>query len=146
MFCPQCRTTCADCEIPLVSELLLDLLKPDPEYAKNVHLYSPQNEVELALLKSILDSKGVKYFVRNDNFGSMEVGPRIGLFNAKMIEVQDDHYERAKELLADYFEKTTKKIGGPEEKYSLFDKIRMVFEVLVFGWIMPGRIKTKSRD
>ncbi len=111
-----------------------------------IDLYSPQNEVELALLKSILDSEGIKYIVRNDNFGSMEVGPRIGLFNAKMIVVQDDHYERAKELLADYLEKTKKKTEEPEEKYSLFDKIRMLFEVLVFGWIMPGRKKTKSRD
>jgi len=111
-----------------------------------IDLYSPQNEVELALLKSILDSEGIKYFVRNDNFGSMEVGPRIGLFNAKMIEVQDDHYERAKELLADYLGKTKKKTEKAEETYSVFDKIRMVFEVLFFGWIMPGRKKTKSRD
>jgi len=111
-----------------------------------IKLYSPQNEVELALLKSILDSEGIRYFVRNDNFGSLEVGPRIGLFNAKMIEVQDDQYERAKELLADYLDKTEKKTEDPENKYSLFDKIRMVFEVLLFGWIMPGRKKTKGHD
>ncbi len=63
-----------------------------------------------------------------------------------MIEVQDDQYERAKELLADYLDKTEKKTEEPENKYSLFDKIRMVFEVLAFGWIMPGRIKTKGHD
>jgi hypothetical protein len=48
------------------------------------------------LLKSILEGEGIYYFVRNDNFGSLEVGPRIGLFNTKMIQVQDDHYERAR--------------------------------------------------
>ena len=92
-----------------------------------IDVYSPQNEVELALLKSILDSEGIRYFIRNDNFGSLEVGPRIGLFNAKMIEVQDDQYERAKELLTDYLKRTENKAEEPENKYSLFDKIRMVF-------------------
>jgi hypothetical protein len=110
-----------------------------------INLYSPQNEVELAILKSILDSENIKYIVRNDNFGSLEVGPRIGLFNAKMIVVQDDQYEKAKELLADYLDKTEKKTEERDNKHSLFDKIRMVFEVLVFGWIMPGR-KTKGHD
>ncbi len=85
-----------------------------------INLYSPQNEVELALLKSILDSENVKYIVRNDNFGSLEVGPRIGLFNAKMIVVQDDQYERAKELLVDYLDKTGKKTEEPENKYSFY--------------------------
>jgi len=111
-----------------------------------IDLYSPQNEVELALLKSILDAESINYFVRNDNFGSLEVGPRIGLFNAKMIIVQDDQYERAKELIADYFEQTDKKTDEPEQKFSLFDKIRMAIEVLVFGWIMPGKMKYKKRD
>ncbi len=109
-----------------------------------IDLYSPQNEIELALLKSILGAEGINYFVRNDNFGSLEVGPWIGLFNAKMIVVQDNQYERAKELLADYFEKTNKKTEEPVQRFSLFDKIRMIVEVLVFGWIMPGRKKTKG--
>ncbi len=111
-----------------------------------VHLYSPENDAELALLKSILDSEDINYFVKNDNFGSLEVGPRIGLFNAKMIDVQDDQYERASELLADYLEKTKKDAVEQAKEYSLFDKIRMVIEVLVFGWLMPGRRKTKKND
>ena len=138
---------CADCKIPLVLKLpLAPPSEPKPEYVTYVHLYSPQNEVELALLKSILDAEEINYFVRNDNFGSLEVGPRIGLFNAKMIEVQDDQYEGAKELLSDYFDKTKGKTQEPDKKHSLSDKIRMVIEVLLFGWIMPGRKKTKTHD
>jgi len=97
-------------------------------------------------LKSILDYEGISCFVRNDNSGSLEVGPRIGLFNAKMIEVQDDQYERAKELLADSFEKTKKQMEEPVRESSLFDKLRMVIEVLLFGWLMPGRTKSKKHD
>ncbi len=152
MYCPKCRTefrkgfnTCSDCEIPLVAELPPEPPPPPaPEYVNFINLYSPQNEVELSMLKSILDSEGISYFVRNDNFGSLEVGPHIGLFNAKMIKVQDDQYEKAKEILTDYLEKTHEQIEEPLKEYSLLDKIRMVIEFLLFNWVMPGKIKHKA--
>jgi hypothetical protein len=109
-----------------------------------IELYSPRNEVELALIRSILDSERINHFVRNDNFGSMEVGPRIELFNKKMILIQDEQYERAKELLADYLSRTEDKTEVSEVRYSLLDKIRMAIEVLLFGWLMPGRKKRKG--
>ncbi len=159
MYCPKCKKkfkwlllTCPDCGVPLEASLIQEVAKPSKEaereikYINYVPLYSPQNESELTLLKSILDSEGFNYFVRNDNFGSLEVGPRIGLFNAKMIEVQGDQYEQANELLSDYFEKTKKEPEESAKEYSWFDKIRMVIEVLVFGWLMPGRRKAKKLD
>jgi Putative prokaryotic signal transducing protein len=154
MYCPKCRTeyrkgfsTCSDCEVALVPELPPEPLPPPaPEYVNFINLYSPQNEIEMSMLKSILDSEGIRYFVRNDNFGSLEVGPHIGLFNAKMIEVQDDQYEKAKELLADYLEKTYEHNEEPLKKYSMFDKIRMVIEFFLFNWVMPGKIKHKAKN
>jgi hypothetical protein len=152
MYCPKCRTqyqkgitTCADCEVPLVPQLPPEPPPPQaPGYVNFINLHSPQNESELSLIKSILDSESISYFVRNDNFGSLEVGPHIGLFNAKMIQVQDDQYEKAKELLNDYLEKTHEQIEEPLTKYSMFDKIRMVIEFLLFNWVMPGKIKHKA--
>jgi hypothetical protein len=153
MICPKCKaeyregfTTCADCKIPLVSKLPPNQPPEPTEYIKYVHLYSPQDEVELALLKSILDAEGISYFVKNDHFGSLEVGPRIDIFNAKMIEVQDHQYERAQELLSDYFEKTKRESQEPPAKHSLLDKIRMAGEILLFGWMMPGRKNRNTRD
>jgi len=101
--------------------------------------------MELVLLKSVLDSEGIKYFVRNDNFGSLEVGPYIGLYNGKMIQVQDDQYKRAKELLSDFVEKIKKSTKKSFAEYSLFDRIRMAVEFLVFGWIMPGKARRKVK-
>lgn len=40
--------------------------------------------------------------------------------------------------MADFLDKTEDE-DAPVEGYSLSDKIRMAFEVLLFGWIMPGR-------
>jgi hypothetical protein len=159
MFCPMFKKkfkwlllTCPDCGAPLEVSLIQEVANLGKEAAREIKyinyvpLYSPQNESELTLLKSILDSEGINFFVRNDNFGSLEIGPRIGLFNAKMIVVQDDQYARANELLSDYFEKTKKQPEESSKEYSSFDKIRMVIEVLVFGWLMPGRRKTKKLD
>ena len=111
-----------------------------------LELYSPNNEVELAMLKSILDAEGINYFVRNEKFGSLEIGPKIELFNKKMIMVQDDQYEKAKEILRDYLESTEGKSESAEKKYSLPDYIRMVIEFLLFGWIMPGRKRSKKSN
>lgn len=62
-----------------------------------------------------------------------------------MIEVQDDQYDSAKELLIDFLEKTASKNVEPD-RYSLFDKFRMLLEVFVLGWIVPGRGSKKARD
>jgi hypothetical protein len=110
-----------------------------------IKLYSPRNEPELAIIKSILDGEGVDYFVRNDHFGSMEVGPRIRLFNAKDILVAEEHYDRARELISDFLN-VTEEERGSEPEYSLCDKVRMVFEILLFGWIMPGRRNRRKAD
>ena len=50
-------------------------------------LYSPDNDAELALIKSLLDAEGIHYFVHNDHFGTLRVGPRIELLNTKTIMV-----------------------------------------------------------
>ena len=62
-------------------------------------LYSPENDSELAIIRSILDGEGIQYFVHNDHFGTLQVGPQIDLFNAKTIMVSEDQYERAKEIV-----------------------------------------------
>ncbi len=135
-----------DSALRLLQHRHTDKMSATDQYVKYVHLYSPESDAELALLKSILDSESIGYFVKNDNFGSLEIGPRIGLYNSKTIEVRDDQYERANELLSDYFDKTKIKTAEQVDEYSLFDKIRMVIEVLVFGWLMPGRRKSKKLD
>lgn len=150
MFCPICKaeyrrgfTICNDCGARLVRELP----EHQPELPhKMIDLYSPNNEPELAMLKSILEAEGITYFVKNENFGSMEVGPQIALFNKRMIMCPDDQCERASELIRDYLGHTVRKEDKPGQGYSLFDKMRMAFEILLFGWIMPGKKNRRSGD
>jgi len=150
MFCPICKaeyrpgfTHCSDCNAELVSELLPDRPK---ETHDMVNLYSPNNEIELAMIKSLLNAEGFNYFVKNENFGSMEVGPQIALFNRRIIMVQDDQLEKASALINDYLKETTVKEDEPGQSYSLFDKIRMAIEILLFNWLMPGKKKRKYHN
>lgn len=106
---------------------------------KHVHLvelYSPESEIEVLLVKSILDDAGIDYFVRNDTFGSLTVGPHIAHYNRKTVFVAADQVDDARELILDLHDKT--RVEQPPA-YSLGDKLRMVAEFFLFGWIMPGR-------
>jgi len=102
-------------------------------------LYSPENNAELALIKSVLDGEGIKYFVHNDHFGSLKVGLKIDLFNAKTILVPDEEYERAHEIIEDFI--SNQEITSEDETIgiSLRDKIRMIVEAILFSWFMPGK-------
>jgi hypothetical protein len=103
-----------------------------------IKLYSPRNQAELALIESILEEDNIPYFIHNNHFGSLEIGPLIDIYNKKTIMVEEAYEERAKELLQDFLA-ATKEDRVPIAPYSIFDKIRMAFEVLFFGWFIPGR-------
>ena len=66
-----------------------------------IKLYIPKDESELAVIKSILDSAEIPYYVRNEFFGSLYIGVAIGSFNSKPIFVPEDLYNDAKELLSE---------------------------------------------
>ncbi|MEW6068166.1 MAG: DUF2007 domain-containing protein [Nitrospirota bacterium] len=110
-----------------------------------IKLYSPNNPAELALIQSILEEERIQYFIHNDNFGSMEVGPSIDIFNMKTIMIDKKDEERARELLQDFFKTTKEDTETVQQSYSLFDKIRMAIEALIFMWFVPGRHKIKSK-
>jgi hypothetical protein len=105
------------------------------EIDRLVPLCSPQNAGEEAVLRSLLRSEGVEFFVFNDFFGSMKVGPVIPLYNQKFILVARQDLDRSRELLAARVEE-----DGPvrEPRLSTGDKLRMLLEVLIFHWIIPG--------
>jgi hypothetical protein len=108
-------------------------------------LYSPNNDSELALIKSILDGEGIPYFVHNDHFGTLKVGPKIELFNAKTIMVAEKDYEVSKEIVDDFLKNTQEVLAKTKSKYSIRDKIRMVIEAILFTWFIPGNRWNKRK-
>jgi hypothetical protein len=112
----------------------------DAEYEQLVKLYSPRGEGELALLRSVLDRVEIPYFVQNNHFGALHVGPEVDLFNRKTILVPEARAEAAQELILDFL-KVSAEDRAP---WTLKDRVRMVLELLLFGWFIPGRMTRRK--
>ena len=111
-----------------------------------VELLHPTDEVDLAFIKSVLNAEGLHFVVRNENFGGLYVGPQIELYNRKTVLVERGYEDLAHELLSVYLNEDAELIeeaqtGDPMPPdgiwMRIFDKVRLVFEVLFFGWLMP---------
>jgi hypothetical protein len=99
-------------------------------------LCSPRSASELAVIGSLLRAEGIAFFIHNEHFGAMEVGPSIPLLNERTVFVAEQDYERAAEVIA-------RPSGSEAEapvgrQVSFLGKLRMLLEVLAFVWVMPG--------
>jgi hypothetical protein len=112
---------------------------------KMIRLYSPRDLGELSLIESILKGESIPYFIHNNHFGSLEVGPQIDIYNKKTIMVAEEDEERAKELISDFI-KTTRDETTKIQPYSWFDKVRIILEALLFTWFMPGRHRKRLQN
>ncbi len=63
-----------------------------------VKLIEPQDEGELALIKSLLDGNNIRYFVHNEHFGSLYPGLSLP-FNRRVVMVEESDLGRAGTLL-----------------------------------------------
>jgi hypothetical protein len=102
-------------------------------------LYSPRSESELLVLRSVFDAAGLHYFVKNDLFGSLAVGPQIDHYNRKTVYVAAEDLDEARLLVLEFLERTAEPADLPREPLGLKDVLRMTVELLLFGWFMPGR-------
>ena len=98
MFCPNCKTeyregftVCADCNIDLVDALPKE---KEPEFIDFKEVLATYNTGDVAFIKSLLDSEGVHYFFKGENF--MYVRP---LADPVRLMVRMDQIELAVDLL-----------------------------------------------
>lgn len=104
-----------------------------------IELHSPDSEGELLFLKSLLDEAGIPYYVHNERFGSLMAGPQIAHYNRKTIWVHEADRHEAAALISDFLHRTGAHEPGPRRAYTFGEKLRMIGEVLLFGWFLPGR-------
>ncbi len=62
-------------------------------------LLSINSEIELAIIKGILEGEGIPFVVTNEHFGSLFSGPISYEYTEKTILVDEENVERARELL-----------------------------------------------
>jgi hypothetical protein len=105
-------------------------------------VYKPKSGAELAIIKSLLFGEGIPFNVLNEGFGSLEIGPQIGLFNERIIQVPDDHAQRASEIIQDYLSKTID--VAPVENYSFYGKVINVVVNMCRRWKRRNRENNRS--
>jgi len=109
-----------------------------------VHVATPQTESELAVMVSLLDAHDIPYFVHNRGFGGLYPGPQLHIYNARRIMVQADRVSEARDLLSVF-------MGPPadfetERKLSVWDKLRVIGEAVVFAWFIPAKRAKLPKD
>ena len=102
-------------------------------------VFTPENEVDLAFVKGLLDEAGMRYFVQNDHFGSLYIGPVVPLFNAKAVMVAPQDEGRARAVIEAFAAEKAVASNDARRDYSWKDLLRVFLEIFVFGWGVPGR-------
>lgn len=111
MFCPDCGAEyrpeireCADCGVPLVPALPPEEA-PDPD-ARIVPVFRTTDAMILPIVKGLLDSAGIEYFVQGEEaLGLIPVGSagsavaRASL--GAIVHVHEDDADSVREMLAE---------------------------------------------
>lgn len=104
MFCPKCKCEyregfnfCSDCKIELVEHLPSEELPSEEfEYSELVTIAETMDFSIIPIVKSILDSEEIRYFIKGEMIRSIAV-----LNNIMEIQVSIEDVQKAKDLLKD---------------------------------------------
>jgi hypothetical protein len=70
-----------------------------PDY-KFMNVYKTPSSAKIAIIKSLLDSENIPYFIKGEHFGTL-YGPADGM-SAMEVMVREDYAQGAIELLKDF--------------------------------------------
>lgn len=69
-----------------------------------IKIFSPKNEAELTVIRSILESERIPYHIRNEHFGSLYPGIAIKYINAKTLYVPREYKDDVLDLLNNFID------------------------------------------
>ena len=101
-----------------------------------VRVLFPQSEPEIAVVTSLLEAHDIPVFVHGRHLGSLLPGLQIGSYNSQSIMVPEERVMDALELLADFRRDDSCMTPAP---LRWRDRLRIVLEGILFGWLIPGR-------
>jgi hypothetical protein len=110
-------------------------------------IFIPENEVELVMVRGLLEAEQIPFHVRNDHFGGLYIGPQIQHFNQRTIMVPPEYAERSREIVAEYVASQNPQEPEPyahAERPTALEKLRLLGEALLFSWIVPRKRRKRS--
>lgn len=99
----------------------------------------PIDDLEVLILKMALDAEAIPYLVVGEHFGSLFPGMQIRAYNERSIRVQRCHAEKAPVVVG----RVRTDYSPTAERLIVRSKLRMLFEAMLFGWVMPGGRKNR---
>lgn len=105
-------------------------------------IFTPENEIELIMVKGLLEAAQIPFYVQNDHFGGLYIGPQIEHFNQKAIMVAPEYAARSQEIIAEFSatqQLAESEADAPNEHTSILEKLRLLGEALLFCWIVPRK-------
>jgi hypothetical protein len=100
MFCPICKaeympgfTKCADCAVDLVDKLIEEPVNKGDADKEFIEMLRTNSLTDIAQIKGVLDSNGVRYFITGDLMRS------IRPVDEAILMVLEDDVEKAGRLL-----------------------------------------------
>ena len=100
----------------------------------------PVDDLEQAFLVAALEAEEIPFFIAGQYFGGLYPGIQIPWYNERSIRVPPSCYAAALAIVAE----VRANYVGPAEQVAVKSKIRMIFEGVVLGWVMPGGTKKPS--
>jgi hypothetical protein len=105
-----------------------------------VRVLSPQSESEIAVVTSLLEAHDIPVFIHGRHLGSLLPGLQIGNYNTQSIMVPEERAADALELLSDFRQDEA---GTTPSQLPWRDRLRVILEGVLFGWLVPGRREDK---
>lgn len=106
-----------------------------------VRVLSPQSESEIAVVTSLLEAHDIPVFIHGRHLGSLLPGLQIGNYNTQSIMVPEERAADALELLTE-FRRNDSSATAPPPRWR--DRLRVVLEGILLGWLVPGRREDKK--
>ncbi len=87
-----------------------------------IKIFSPADEAELTVARSMLESEGIPYHIKNEHFGSLYPGIAIKYINAKTVFVPPEYKEDAIALLSNFIDRDNL------DEINSFDEVERISE------------------
>lgn len=105
-----------------------------------ITLCHPVDDMELLFMRMELEAMAIPHFVVGQNFGSLYPGMQMPWYNERSIRVPAARVSEALEVI-----QHVRSYYSPAfENLAMESKLRIFFETLLFGWVIPAGNKKPS--
>lgn len=103
-----------------------------------VPVYTPITESEAAVISSMLKAYAIPFYIRGGGFSKLYPGMQIKDYNTQTFMVPTEHYEFSRDLLSEFINPCKEDLAVLP-KWSLWRTLRILFEAIFYGWVIPSR-------